>query len=465
MYAHFVRHISLPFYEWWHGTDVQKTIRSFEKSQWLVNERLRAIQWTRLSEMLAHAYNNVPYYRQQFGAMGATPEDIRSFEDFAQFPVLTKQTLQERLQDLVATNIPRSELFMGVTSGSSGRPTRYYQQISTNKIRKAAGRRLLKMSGYDFGLREFYFWRESQYTIVGAEVSPVAEQKSWPISPLRKLKEALYARFAIENPIVRVDPTLLTESEMAGALDAMRRFKPHIIVAYVNSLFRFAQFLDSQNVTDIRPRSIFVSSETLHPHQRDLMQKVFDCRVYNRYGLQETGIIAVECPVGPGLHINQEILHVEFQPSIANTLQLIVTDLINHAMPLLRYQTGDTGQPIDGSCSCGRGLARIDDIQGRIIDLLPTRSGGYVNGQLFATFHWIEGVRQYQVVQQTMSAFLIRIVRGAEFSEASLEPIVQTIREHFGDDTSVRIEYAESIPFTAGGKYRLVVSEVEKAKS
>ena len=96
MYAHFVKHVSLPLYHWWHGSDLLKNIRTFEDSQWLPQERLRAMQWERLSQLLEHAYENVPYYQEKFKEIGAEPRDIRSFEDFAKFPTMTKRILDRK---------------------------------------------------------------------------------------------------------------------------------------------------------------------------------------------------------------------------------------------------------------------------------------------------------------------------------------------------------------------------------
>jgi phenylacetate-CoA ligase len=466
MYGSFVKHISFPFYEWWHDSDqlknLRKNMRSFERSQWFAPEQLKAIQWVRLKKLLYNAYRNVSYYQEKFKELGAVPDDIKAFEDYAKFPTLTKQTLQERLQDLIASNVPLSELCKGITSGSSGQPTFYFQERSSNIIRKAAGRRLSQIAGYDFGLKIFSFWRNSPFVLMGDNFSPTVTQEIMPVSSLEKIKKMMHDRFGVENRTIRVDPTMLTESEMAKLYNRLKSFHPDIIISYVNALYIFAQYLDSEHLTGIRPRSVIVSSETLYQHQRDLMEKVFGCPVYNRYGLQETGIVAIECPVRQGLHLNQEILHVEYIPTTIGNLQLVVTDLINYGMPLLRYETGDTGRPLDGPCPCGRGLSRVGEIEGRVIDLLPTQRGGYVNGQLFATFHWIDGIRQYQVVQEKIDSFKIRIVRTPAFKEKNLVPMLNTIREKFGSGTSVEIEYVDSIPFTKGGKYKLVVSEVKK---
>lgn len=461
MYAFFIKYISLPIYSRWHGWGLYEKRRAFEKSQWFSQEKLREMQWARLSRMLRHAYENVPYYKEQFKVIGATPEDIKSFKDYEKFPALTKQALQERLPDLLASNARQDDLLKGVTSGSSGRPTYYYQDISNNHIRGAAGKRLTRIAGCDFGMRVFYFWRDSVYYIAGEDIRKGEQVQEESLSPLARIKKAMYSRFAIQNPALNVDPTLLNENEMKNLYGRLISFRPRVIISYVNALYRFAQYLEAEKLEGIKPQSIIVSSETLYPHQRQLMEKVFGCRVYNRYGLKETGIVAIECAEGEGMHINQEILHIDYRPSIADTSEILITDLINTAMPILKYETGDTGTPVEGACPCGRGLSRVSQIQGRIIELLPTKLGGHINGQLFATFHWIKGVKQYQVIQREIDSFVINIAADETYREENLSPMLETIREKFGQDSRIEIDYLDNIPYTKGCKYKLVVSEVK----
>jgi len=460
MYSSFVKHISFPFYQWWHGSDYLKILKEYEKSQWYSPEQLYDLQFQRLQKILIHAYENVPYYKELFADIKITPVDIQSFDDFKKIPTLTKETLQTRLEDLTAKNIPRDQLHQGVTSGSSGQPTYYHQDRNGNRIRKAAGRRLMKMVGYDIGQRVFYFWRESPYTILGGKKVSRSDESLAVPSMLIRAKRSLHNSFAVENQTLQFDPTQLNEEEMHKAYSRLKAFKPHLIVSYVSALYRLAQFFDAEKLTDIRPGSIVVSSETLYQHQRELMEKVFGCPVYNRYGLQETGMVAVECPERTGLHYNQEILYVENVPVTDDNNQLVITDLINVGMPLLRYETGDSASLDDSICECGRGLGRIGQLQGRIIELFPTKLGGHINGQLFATFHWIEGVRQYQVIQREIDKFVIRIVTDDTFKDANLKPMLDVIYEKFGNDAVIQIDNVDNIPFTKGCKYKLVVSEI-----
>ncbi|MDH3711904.1 MAG: hypothetical protein OER04_18595, partial [Cyclobacteriaceae bacterium] len=86
--------------------------------------------------------------------------------------------------------------------------------------------------------------------------------------------------------------------------------------------------------------------------------------------------------------------------------------------------------------------------------------GGHINGQFFATFHWIEGVRQYQVIQKEIDRFVIRIVTDDAFKDDNLKPMLDVIYEKFGTDAAIEVDKVDNIPFTKGCKYKLVVSEV-----
>lgn len=461
MYAALVKHITLPFYERRRGSDLLQRMNTYKASQWLSTEALREMQFQKLSKLLKHAYDNVPLYREKFETIGAVPEDIKSFEDYAKFPTLVKKELQERLDDLTAKNADPANLLKGITSGSSGQPTIYLQERTSNRDRVAAGKRLTGIAGWDVGLRLFYLWRDSPFQIEGDKITAVDNRYVLPDTLVRRFKRRLHDRFGVVNPTLRVDPTMMTESEMADMFRRLKRFNPDVVISYVNTLYRFAQFMEDEKLSGIHPRSVIVSSESLYPHQRELMERVFGCRVYNRYGLSETGIVAIECEERNGLHINQEILHIEYQPTVSDTQEIVVTDLINHGMPILRYETGDTGVPVTGTCACGRGLERIGNLEGRVIELLPSKLGGHVNGQLFATFHWIQGVKQYQVIQDRIDAFRINIVKTGEFESRNLDPMVEVIREKFGEDAQVDVNYLDTIPFTSGGKYKLVVSKIK----
>src|SRR5262249_29218268 len=118
---------------------------------------------------------------------------------------------------------------------------------------------------------------------------------------------------------------------------------------------------------------------------------VFGCRVFNRYGCREVSVIASECPEHDGLHTMAEGLFIEVvkgaRPAQAGEIgSILVTDLFNRAMPLIRYRIGDLGAWEEGTCACGRGLPRLRSVAGRVTDFLVGADGRLVSGVFLATY-------------------------------------------------------------------------------
>src|SRR5262249_8028755 len=134
-----------------------------------------------------------------------------------------------------------------------------------------------------------------------------------------------------------------------------------------------------------RPRGIITSAMVLHNWQRRVIEEVFACRVTNRYGCEEVSLIACECERHEGLHVNADNLLVEVlrdgRPAAPGEPgSVVVTDLSNRAMPLLRYQVGDVAVATDRLCPCGRGLPLLERIEGREADYVVTPSGRLISG-------------------------------------------------------------------------------------
>ena len=112
----------------------------------------------------------------------------------------------------------------------------------------------------------------------------------------------------------------------------------------------FARFLRERGIRAYRPQSLVTSAEMLEEEDRRTLEEVFGCPVFNRYGCREVSVIASECPAHSGLHVNAECLLVEIEtpsgPADPGEVgAILVTDLLNLAMPLIRYRIGDLGAP------------------------------------------------------------------------------------------------------------------------
>jgi phenylacetate-CoA ligase len=266
-----------------------------------------------------------------------------------------------------------------------------------------------------------------------------------------------------------IDTLRLSEASMAAFARSLRRGPPSLLFGHAHSLYLFAEYLRSQGGAGFRPRGIIATAMVLHPRERRAIEEVFDCPVTNRYGCEEVSLIACECEQHRGLHVNAEGVYVEILrpdglPARAGEAgAVIVTDLLNRAMPILRYEVGDMAVVSDRRCLCGRGLPLLERIEGRVADYVVTPSGELVSG-ISLTDHFgtvVPGIAQLQIVQETIDRLLFRIVRDPCFGPASLEQLQALVYERFGPGVGYDCEYVERIPQEPSGKYRFCISKVK----
>jgi len=210
------------------------------------------------------------------------------------------------------------------------------------------------------------------------------------------------------------------------------------------------------------------SAQTLPDESRKIIEETFRTRVFDKYGSREFSGIAHECEAHSGHHVNAESYIVEIvkdgRPALpGETGEVLVTDLNNLAVPMIRYAIGDLATATDRTCSCGRGLPLIGAIQGRSQAIIVGTNGCFLPGTFFA--HLIKDygymIRRFQVVQERLGHITLRVVRGSRFSESGLEPIHAAIRVHLGSEMAIDVRYEEEIELGRTGKHHHSISKLE----
>ena len=210
---------------------------------------------------------------------------------------------------------------------------------------------------------------------------------------------------------------------------------------------------------------MITSAELLSDTERALIERVFRTKVFDRYGCREMSVVASECEAHDGLHINSENIFVEILRSgkpaePGEPGELILTDLENHGMPLIRYKIEDSASAVSGECACGRTLPRLRITGGRVNEFLVTADDRLVAGTALTIFLLAEtpGIAQMQIYQRERGKVIFRIVKdNYGFDERILLEKAQTF---LGAGTQVAIEYREQIAREPSGKYRFSISEV-----
>jgi len=247
-------------------------------------------------------------------------------------------------------------------------------------------------------------------------------------------------------------------------LEALRRYRPVYLYGYASSCESLARHVLEREAKDVRFRAVLTSSETLFARQRALIERAFGCRVHDSYGSAEMVALATECEHSR-LHVSPEVGVVEVlrdgRPvGEGDVGELVCTGLLNSAMPLIRYRTGDAAVRSSSPCPCGRPLPILERIEGRVDDLLWTRDGRAI-GRLDPVFKGVEHVAESQIVQEDLGRIRVRLVPAPGYKDHDGLRISANLIERLGD-VNVLIEV---VPFIerAGGKFRAVICQVPRA--
>ena len=425
--------------------DTLKHLEYLKVSQWLPREVRSKRELVELRQLLSYAGAHIPYYRELFRRERFDPRGVASRRDLEALPLLTRQIVRERYADLVDPAQRGTTLKKG-TSGSTGYPLKFEYSMTSEYWRQAVKLRGYGWAGYRPGLKTFYYW---------AAVS--AARPSLKMRADRAFRRETFVDSMKQD----------TASRMA-ALALFRRIRPSLVVCYTQSCAQFARWVLDEGLRDWNDVPVICGAEAVLPGDRAVLARAFGPAIFETYGSRETMLIAAECEAHDGMHIQEENLVVEVVrdrravPS-GEPGDVVVTDLHNFGMPLIRYVNGDVAiLAASEVCTCGRGLARVARVDGRRADTLIDREGNDVPGILFHVLFSDarkEIIRQFQAVQSEGGAVVLKVVRGREFSEEAFAAIAQRFAGYLRG-LPFSIEFHETIaPHVRSGKIKTIIVE------
>ncbi|HLO18179.1 MAG TPA: hypothetical protein VK206_25330, partial [Anaerolineales bacterium] len=283
-----------------------------------------------LIELLSHCEQSVPYYAQIMKARGDSyTEDPEEY--LRSFPVLSKDGIRRNFEALKSSDLPKRKWYFNTSGGSTGEPARFIQDH--DYAAKAGALKFLYSrlaAGKDLGDSEIEFWSSPR--------DMERSNKSQTAQLINKLTNIQILS------VFRLEPDVICRY-----ISILNNKKPKLIIAYASAMFQIARFVEKNNLHVVPQEAIIVSAATLYPYMRETIERVFQCRVFNRYGSREVGDIACERPGYDGLWVAPWGNYLEIADHDGNRLaegakgEILVTSLTNYAMPLIRYQIGDRG--------------------------------------------------------------------------------------------------------------------------
>ena len=419
-----LRYIVFPAYHKLKKTKVMERIDELEKNQWKSPEDLSILQALKLKRLLSHANNTVPFYGERFKDLGIDVTKLHQSEYFSKIPLLTKKDINENRDKMISTKLNGNKLIPNSTSGSTGEALYLYYDMRSAAYRRATVIRNEQWLGIRLGDHTATLW--------GAPMD---------------LKKAAALRGRLHgwaNNHLFLSSYDMSDKTLEDYERKLNSFKPKLLTSYPGPLSVFAEYLLKKNKKIKSIKAIISSAETLYPWQKDIIEKAFCCPVYNRYGCREFGDIAQECANREGLHINYdrfvvEILNENIEPAAeGENGEIIITDLDNYGMPLIRYRIGDMASFKKALCSCGRGLPLLGQVEGRTLDIVRAPNGNRLGGTFWTLlFRSRPGIKSFQVIQERLDEITVRYVKDGSVANVDLLSFETHIHKKCGDNLNV----------------------------
>lgn len=418
------------------------------ESQWFTKEIIDKNSNAKFMELFQYATEHVPYYRNLVNNGEIDRAKIKSISDIDKLPILSKEKVRKNTDLFISDKFNKNDLISINTSGTTGKTMSIYVSKESRRYAYAFFSRFKKWAKID--------GHGKNITFAGRTfISP--DCKSPPF--WRKniiLNNYLFSSYH------------LTQNNLRHYIDSLNKIRPLYIDSYPSALYTLAKYAKKNNQRVVSPKAIITSSETLLESQRELIQEVFKCKIYDQYGSAEQVVFVSQCEKGK-YHVNPEYGYIECLNDDGEPVatgepgKLVCTGFTNSAMPLIRYDIGDTAIFSDEVCSCGRHFPVIKKIIGRKDDVLIMEDGREV-GRLDPVFKGLHSIKEAQIIQTDYANIILKIVPDEDFEKKDVNSVVLELKKRLGSNVSVDVDIVEEIKRTKSGKFRSVISKVRKNK-
>ena len=415
------------------------------------DQELEDLRENYLRSLLLHAYHNVFYYKIIFDKIELVKNGEVDLSKFNEIPILTKEIIRNQRKELVANDYHNRRWYYNSSGGSTGEPVRFIQDDRYAKWGRATATYWYKnILGIDeLGMKKIFLWG-SERDLFGTGVGWRVKINNW-----------------LNNTII-LNSFKMSPEDMKRHIKTINSYKPALLRGYASSLHELCRYASGEGIKLHSPKAIISSADTLTYEMRENIERSFGSRVFDFYGSRESNNLAGECKEGL-MHILAFHNHVEVLDKGDRSVnkgeegRVIVTNLHNYSMPLIRYDVGDTAILGPRKCKCGNVLPTLYKITGRSRDHFISKNGTIVSPHILSTLFfrrdWVKG---FQVIQEEYDRVRIMVVLERTISQLEKEEIEEKLAFILGQDCKIIWEFVDSIPKTPQGKYRYIISRVPR---
>ncbi|HPC96317.1 MAG TPA: AMP-binding protein [Sedimentisphaerales bacterium] len=429
------------------GSGYRRTLRLCEKLDRMSREEVLLHQQTQLRDLLQFAVEEVPFYRP----LRRVVQRFHPFDALKEFPLLSKEMVQQSAPLLVPSSLDRIPHHRGTTGGSTGNQLVILEDESAYAREKA--------------------YIHAQWRRVG--YAPQCRKATFRGVPFQKITDTCFWQ---ENPIhneLQFSPFHMSEDNLPHYIRKLIVYQPQFLHGYPSAVDALAEYVLRHGLTPQLPRitAALLVSESCSPSQRERIESAFQTQVYSFYGHSERTVLGGECEKSRCYHAVPsygvlEILNEKGEPcEVGESGEIVGTGFLKRAMPLIRYRTDDVAVRESYQCACGRCWDRFSNVLGRwtlegsiIGKTGATISAAALNihGDVFAN------VVRYQYYQEKQGELEIRVIPNTRFQERDSEGIRAAHEQKLWGEVRVRVVPVREIPLAPSGKQRRIVSMCAK---
>ena len=405
-------------------------------------EEQEKIQFEKLKELLEYTVSHSSFYAKIYKDI-----DINSFKsinDLKKLPIIDKEMLRANIDEVFT--IPKKGAVINHTGGTTGKSLTVRSTVDDSYQRMALLDNFKARVGFEQN-------KMKRATFNGKHiVSPNQKKKIfWRYNAA--CKQMIYSSFH------------LTEENMRYYVDSLNVFQPVALDGFFTSMCDIAGYIERKNIQiKFHPIAIFPTSETLNQSGRELLERVFNCKVYNQYASSEGAPFVTECP--------NQTLHMELASGVFEHIndedtEILVTSFTTHGTPLIRYRIGDRMSfPSKKECKCGLCGPIVDEIEGRRLDFLYRPDGARINAGNVANLlkNIPNAIIRAQFIQKKMDEITVLLeTENGVYTEKHEKQLRDEFEHKFGKEMKVKVLVVDQIQREPSGKYRMIKNDVHNS--
>ena len=418
-----------------------KERESFIRQQW-TDYQNKALQ-----QLLLHASEHVPFYKESFRQSGIGFQQLKDFtiNDLHCLPILRKEDVRLYGTNTLLSHAREKNGQFFSSSGSTGTPVQIllshaahqrWFAIYEARVRNWAGVSSFIPRGMIGGRR----------IIAGAANRPP------------------FYRYNFFEKQVYFSAYHINKQNALNYLEGIKKYGVAYMTGYAVSNYLLAQLFKEMNINAPQLKAVVTSSEKLTPQMRQTFLEVYGCKTFDGWGSVESCGLVTECEMG-SLHISGdagiiELLDEQLQPvQPGEEGNVYCTGLLNYDQPLIRYKIGDAMVAAEEACACGRQMPVVKEIAGRTEDVIVGRDGRKMV-RFHSVFAGLQTVKQAQVIQESLNDIVVKVVPAGKLNNEEKTLIEKRIVSQLGE-VNVMVEEVNNILFGANGKFKAVVSKLD----